>query len=117
MVVRAGDRVAGALPNDVDVILAFHGAMRIGAVWVGINRALAPPEKAYLLNDSGSSLLLCDAATADQVRSVDVPGLRQVVTHDAVADGDGAWAAAVAAAPDGPSGIGVDALAPAAIAY
>ena len=33
--VRAGDRVAGGLPNDLDVILAFHGAMRLGAVWVG----------------------------------------------------------------------------------
>ena len=32
---RRGDRVAGALPNDLDVILAFHGAMRIGAIWVG----------------------------------------------------------------------------------
>ena len=60
--VRAGDRVAGALPNDLDVILAFHGAMRLGAVWVGINRALAPPEKQFLLDDSGTSLLLCDAA-------------------------------------------------------
>ena len=34
--VTPGDRVAGALPNDLDVILAFHGAMRLGAVWVGI---------------------------------------------------------------------------------
>ncbi len=45
--VRAGDRVAACLPNDVDVVVAFHGAMRLGAVWVGVNRALAPPEKAY----------------------------------------------------------------------
>ena len=48
--VRAGDRVGGSLPNDSDVVIAFHGAMRIGAVWVGINRALAPPEKQYLLD-------------------------------------------------------------------
>ncbi len=58
--VRAGDRVAGSLPNDLDVVVAFHGAMRIGAVWVGINRALAPPEKEYLLADSGTSLLLAE---------------------------------------------------------
>ena len=58
--VRAGDRVGGSLPNEPDVVVAFHGAMRIGAVWVGINRALAPPEKQYLLADSGTSLLLCD---------------------------------------------------------
>src|SRR3954467_1256362 len=32
--VRAGDRVACALPNEADIVIAFHGAMRIGAVWV-----------------------------------------------------------------------------------
>src|SRR6478735_6119106 len=93
--VRAGDRVAGGLPNDLDVILAFHGAMRLGAVWVGINRALAPPEKQFLLDDSGTSLLLCDAATADQVGGGGV----RVLT---VEDGLGEWRAALAAAPDAP---------------
>src|SRR5688572_32947024 len=43
--VGAGDRVAASLPNDADVVAAFHGAMRLGAVWLGVNRALAPPEK------------------------------------------------------------------------
>jgi len=65
--VRMGDRVAGALPNDVDVVVAFHGAMRLGAIWVGVNRQLAAPEKRYLLGDSGTSLLVCDTATAEQL--------------------------------------------------
>jgi long-chain acyl-CoA synthetase len=56
--VRPGDRVGVSLPNDTDVVLAFHGLMRLGAVWVGINRNLAPPEKAYLMDDSGASMLL-----------------------------------------------------------
>ncbi|MGH2686094.1 MAG: class I adenylate-forming enzyme family protein, partial [Actinomycetota bacterium] len=60
MGVRPGDRVAASLPNDLDVVLAFHGAMRIGAVWVGVNRALAPPEKQYIIDDSGASLRLDD---------------------------------------------------------
>ena len=47
-----GDRVAASLPNDTDVVVAFHGAMRLGAVWVGVNRALAPPEKGFLFDDS-----------------------------------------------------------------
>jgi len=108
--VRAGDRVASALPNDVDVILAFHGAMRIGAIWVGINRALAPPEKRYLLDDSGTSLLLCDAATAEQVTG-DTP--RVIVLED----GAGGWFDALAAAPDAPFASAVDPHAPAGIAY
>src|SRR2546421_346804 len=36
--VEQGDRVAAALPNDVDIVIAFLGAMRLGAIWVGLNR-------------------------------------------------------------------------------
>jgi acyl-CoA synthetase (AMP-forming)/AMP-acid ligase II len=108
--VRPGDRVAGALPNELDVILAFHGAMRIGAVWVGLNRALAPPEKQYLLDDSGTSVLLCDAPTADQVSG----GATRVLT---VEDGPGEWRDALGAAPGEPFVGEVDPFAPAGIAY
>ncbi len=100
--VRTGDRVAASLPNDADVVIAFHGAMRLGAVWLGINRALAPPEKRYLLEDSGSTLLLCDDDLPDLgVRTVGLDG----------------WRAAVEASGGGPIGIDVDPLAPAGIAY
>ena len=62
--VGVGDRVAACLPNDVDVVVAFHGAMRLGAIWVGINTALATTEKRQLLTDSGASVLLTDDVTA-----------------------------------------------------
>jgi long-chain acyl-CoA synthetase len=110
--VRAGDRVAGALPNDLDVILAFHGAMRLGAVWVGINRALAPPEKQFLLDDSGASLLLCDAPTAQEVGTTGA-ATRLVTVERAT----GAWRDALAAAPDDQYPSAIDPLAPAGIAY
>jgi long-chain acyl-CoA synthetase len=100
--VRTGDRVAASLPNDADVVIAFHGAMRLGAVWVGVNRALAPPEKRFLLHDSGSTLLLCEEDAPDLgVRTVALAG----------------WQAAVAAADARPVGLDVDPLAPAGIAY
>jgi long-chain acyl-CoA synthetase len=100
--VRTGDRVAASLPNDADVVIAFHGAMRLGAVWLGVNRALAPPEKRYLLQDAGASVLLCDDELPDLgVRRVDLE----------------AWRAAVDAAPDGAVGVDVDPFAPAGIAY
>ena len=57
-----GDRVAACLPNDVDIVVAFLAAMRLGALWVGVNRQLAAPEKAYILEDSGAALLLPLAA-------------------------------------------------------
>ena len=62
--VRPGDRVAASLPNDVDIVVAFHGVMRLGAIWVGVNRALAPPEKGSLLAASAPTLLLADPETA-----------------------------------------------------
>jgi acyl-CoA synthetase (AMP-forming)/AMP-acid ligase II len=100
--VRPGDRVAASLPNDAAVVVAFHGAMRLGAIWVGVNRALAPPEKRYLLADSGAMLLLSDD-------DGDALGVRVVAA--------GEWQAAVDAARDGPVGVDVDPFAPAGIAY
>jgi long-chain acyl-CoA synthetase len=100
--VRPGDRVAASLPNEADVVVAFHGAMRLGAVWVGVNRVLAPPEKAFILRDCGASVLLCE----DDVPEV---GVRAVAPDE--------WSAAVAAADPEPLGRPVDPFAPAGIAY
>ncbi|MCU1486786.1 MAG: AMP-dependent synthetase and ligase [Actinomycetia bacterium] len=69
MGVRPGARVGVSLPNDVEVVLAFHGLMRVGAVWVGVNRNLAEPEKQHLLRDSGATTYLDDEdAWRDAVR-------------------------------------------------
>ena len=43
--VRPGDRVAACLPNDLDIVAAFHGAQRIGAIWTGVGEALAAAEQ------------------------------------------------------------------------
>lgn len=59
--VTRGERVAACLPNDVDIVIAFLGAMRLGAIWVGINKPLAAREKAYCLRDSGARALLAPA--------------------------------------------------------
>ena len=60
--VRPGDRVAATLPNDLDVVLAFHGTMRAGGIWVGIGEALAGPEKDHLLADCDPSLVTFEIA-------------------------------------------------------
>ncbi|MEQ1788589.1 MAG: AMP-binding protein, partial [Acidimicrobiales bacterium] len=99
--VRPGDRVAASLPNEAEVVVAFHGAMRLGAVWVGVNRALAGPEKAYLLEDSGASLLLCDEGFGAGVREVE----------------PAEWQHALTAADPAPLEIPVDPHAPAGLAY
>lgn len=48
--VRPGDRVAACLPNDLEIVAAFHGAQRIGAVWAGIGEALTEAEQGELLD-------------------------------------------------------------------
>jgi len=56
--VGLGTVVAASAPNSNELILAFFATQRIGAIWLGINRVLAPPEKAALLDDSRASLFL-----------------------------------------------------------
>ena len=50
--VRAGDRIAASLRNESPIIVLFLAAMRLGAIWVGVNRALTLAEKRNILHDS-----------------------------------------------------------------
>lgn len=103
--VRRGDRVAVSLPNDLDIVVAFHGAMRLGAVWVGINRVLAHPEKVFMLGDAGAALYL----TSDDLPA-QLPATARPVALDE-------WRSAVGAATESGDGSHPDPSAPAAIAY
>jgi acyl-CoA synthetase (AMP-forming)/AMP-acid ligase II len=115
--VGPGDRVAVSMGNHLELVVAFLGVARLGALWVGINKALAPPEVAYILEDCGASLFVGDDAAALLVSALraDLSELRTVVACE---PGDPAseWARAVAAAPSA-SLHDVDPFAPAAIAY
>jgi acyl-CoA synthetase (AMP-forming)/AMP-acid ligase II len=103
--VGPGDRVAACLPNDVDLVVAFLGAMRLGAIWVGVNRPLAPPEKEYLLRDSGARAYL---VAPDLARQVETAARIVPVTPGSVGH-----AASDAARPR----LAIDPHEPAAIAY
>jgi long-chain acyl-CoA synthetase len=81
--VRPGDRVGVSLVNDLPLVGLFHGAMRLGAIWVGVNRALAPPEKAYLLADSEAAFFIGDPLMADEIRKTQpAHRVRRIVTVD-----------------------------------
>jgi long-chain acyl-CoA synthetase len=114
--IRTGDRVAVSLPNDADVVVAFHGAMRLGAVWLGINRALAAPEKRFQLEDSGASIYLTEDEPVDLSHA---PAWKTSTGSRGVGRevGLGEWRTAMAAADAGPVGVEVDPSAPAGIAY
>jgi acyl-CoA synthetase (AMP-forming)/AMP-acid ligase II len=117
--VAPGDRVAASLPNDVDLCIAFLACMRLGALWVGVNRVLAPPEKAYILDDSGACVLLASPDVVEELEPLraKLPALRALVSVDPAKPGS-EWAALCAAhsgnaRPD----VALDPWGPAAIAY
>jgi long-chain acyl-CoA synthetase len=49
--VRPGDRVAIHLPNGIEFLQLFYGALAAGASVVPVNTRLAPPEIEYILAD------------------------------------------------------------------
>lgn len=61
------DRIAACLPNDVDIVIAFLASARMGAIWVGVNRPLAGPEKALILQDCGAKIFLADAPYVKEI--------------------------------------------------
>lgn len=110
------DRVAACLPNDVDIVIALLACARLGAIWVGINRPLAGPEKAFILGDSGARLYLTDGAGRDELESLQLPQLEHLLC---VEDSPlpGSWRGLLAA-DDSPLPFEeVNSFDPAAIAY
>jgi acyl-CoA synthetase (AMP-forming)/AMP-acid ligase II len=71
-----GDRFALMATNSDDFVVAFYAALRLGAIFVPINPASAPPELRYLLEDSGATVFVHDravAATVDAARAAGLP--------------------------------------------
>ena len=58
--VRPGDRVAYLGFNDVTLIVALFAAARVGAIFVPLNFRLTGAELAYVVNDSGATVLIAD---------------------------------------------------------
>ena len=58
--VSPGDRVAVLMMNGAEYVEAYYGLAKIGGVMVPLNWRLVPDELSFILNDSGSRLLLFD---------------------------------------------------------
>ena len=80
--VTPGDRVAYLMPNIPEMLVANFAVPLAGGVLVAINTRLAPPEVKYILEHSGATVLVVDAALHNLVDSGlgDLPELRHVVT-------------------------------------
>src|SRR5258706_1976292 len=68
--VEPGDRVAYLLPNVPEMLVAHFAVPLAGAVLVAINTRLSTDEIRYILDHSGSKLLVVDAALYPAVAPV-----------------------------------------------
>ena len=86
--VAKGDRVALMATNSDTFVIAFYAVLRLGAIFVPVNPALAPPEVAHVVSDSGATVLLFDPALAATVVAArdggQVDGVREFVALEAL---------------------------------
>jgi long-chain acyl-CoA synthetase len=97
--VRPGDRVAACLPNDLEIVVAFHGAQRIGAVWAGIGEALTAAEQQALADLCRPAVILAGPRCALEGNAVVDAGRWERLTAQRLA------APAVTIDPHAPAGI------------
>ncbi|MDB5861593.1 MAG: putative O-succinylbenzoate-CoA ligase [Ramlibacter sp.] len=79
--IRKGDHVASMLPNSLEQILTWFGAVKIGAVWFPVNTGLIGDDLAYTLRDAAPKALVVasDYVARVEATGADVPGLRFTV--------------------------------------
>ena len=117
--VRTGDRVAATTANHAEVVIAYFAAQALGAIWIGINRSLAAPEKRFILEDCGANFYFAEQAAVEQIAPLreTLPELRAVIDMEP-GDENSSWAKLLGQhRGDPPRTDPVDPYAPAAIAY
>lgn len=79
--IRRGDRIAVYLDNDVHAVLSIFAILNIGAVFVLINSATKSTKLAYVLNDSGASLIITTRRHLTKLTPClnDTPGVQTLV--------------------------------------
>ena len=82
--VRAGDVVAIAMPNRVELIIALFAAWRLGAAATPVNPALTPTEMQYQVDDAGAKVVIGDGLELDAT-VVDVDALAAEPSADRAA--------------------------------
>ncbi len=79
--VKRGDKVAMLLPNLVQTVVAFYGAMRAGAVVVMNNPLYTDRELQHQYNDSGSTLLLSlDLLVPRMIKLREKTGITKIIS-------------------------------------
>ena len=87
--VRPGDRVSLYSPNRWEWVVAYHAALRAGAVVNPINVMLTAEEVAFVLNDCGAAAIFTSGDKAEVIAGLtrSVPTLRRVISFDPAGGG------------------------------
>lgn len=88
--VKKGDRVALLAMNSSEFVETFYAVAKIGAVCVPINWRLVPDELAFILKDSGSTVLVYGAEFTDAVTDLHGRGSEGTDIKEWIAIGDAA---------------------------
>ncbi|ELY3101648.1 amino acid adenylation domain-containing protein [Serratia marcescens] len=84
--VRPGDRVATSLERSVSLVIAQLAILKAGAAYVPLDPHLPVARQAWIIGDSGASLILCDRdidrEIAGEIACLRIDRLRQNPTHD-----------------------------------
>jgi len=84
--VETGDRVAFLCPNVPEMLMAHFAVSLLGAVLVAVNTRLSPEEIRYILDHSGSRLLVGDSELVARLETIvgDLETVQEIVTIDDV---------------------------------
>lgn len=78
--VRAGDRVAVVLPNQIEAVVLYWACALSGAIFVGANPRLGHDDLKNILRHSGARLIcVSDDALATRIREMDLPDAREIL--------------------------------------
>lgn len=101
---HTGDRMAVMLENHVRYGEVCWGAFRSGQYFTPINVQLQADEAAFVINDSGATVVVTSPRQADLVRRLQpsCPGVRSWLFVDEAVPGYDSYEAALAAEDDGP---------------
>ncbi|MEE8445209.1 MAG: long-chain fatty acid--CoA ligase [Alphaproteobacteria bacterium] len=96
--VRRGDRVAHLGYNSLEMLVLIFACARTGAIFTPLNWRLAPPEHAFIVEDSGAGLLIAEPEFAGHVAAIGEAAARITCVSLGAASGDWlSWPALVAA--------------------
>jgi fatty-acyl-CoA synthase len=115
--ISSGDRVAVLLPNGLEIVEAYYGTWRAGAICVPINTRLAPAELAWILGHCEPAAVVADASLAPVALEASPAAQVLVVGGSGSLPGAVCYEAALAAAPDASLGLDVLDHDPAVIMY